>query len=70
MVYYEDHSFARREGNIECGFKSGSVDLSVEHILDALKKSCASFCIGYSLGGLLLTVAMKRNQTWSNRYVS
>ena len=61
VVYYEDHTFARRDGNIECGFKSGSAEASIEHIRKALKVTRADFCIGYSLGGLLLSLLLKRN---------
>ena len=60
VVYYEDHTFARRQGHIECGFKSGTVDASVTHILKAIKVSGSTFCIGYSLGGLLLSLARAR----------
>jgi alpha-beta hydrolase superfamily lysophospholipase len=60
VVYYEDHTFARRDGHIECGFKSGSVDASVAHIVRAIKVSGATFCVGYSLGGLLLSLTRAR----------
>ena len=60
VVYYEDHTFACREGHIECGFKSGNVDLSLSLIKKALRVSGATLCVGYSLGGLLLTTLLKR----------
>lgn len=61
IVYYEDHTFARREGHIDCGFASSSMDLSLRQVREALRLTGARVCIGYSLGGLVLTTFLKRH---------
>lgn len=61
IVYYEDHSYARRDGRIDCGFHSGSIDNSVNDVGYAIEVTRAKFLIGYSLGGLIATMLLVRS---------
>lgn len=60
VVYYEDHTFARRGSNLDCGFSSKSIQNSLSDIRHALYLSGARLCIAYSLGGLLMTCLLRQ----------
>ena len=61
VLYYESHTYARKEGEAECAFPSGSFERSLTDMRAAMRRTSATVVVGYSLGGLLATLYATRH---------